>query len=194
MNGIRTIAFSLANLVLFAAQSMELQAQTAATPGEGPSISVSLALAKDNVSLGESPQAVVTMRNIGKGAKCFRTADSLYRIHVEGKNGEPPETEMQRKRHAAVGQVNGADSGADSARCLYIAPGDWVHITYDLAMFYDFREPGRYTVSLELLDESEDRLGTGVWLKTNTAQLEVQAPAPTPGQPQAPAQPLAPAK
>jgi len=61
-------------------------------------------------------------------------------------------------------------------------------------MFYDFREPGRYTVSLELLDESEDRLGTGVWLKTNTAQLEVQAPAPTPGQPQAPAQPLAPAK
>ena len=61
-------------------------------------------------------------------------------------------------------------------------------------MFYDFREPGTYTVSMEILDEAKDKQGTGVWLKTNTAQFEVQAPAEmqTPPPVQAPAQ--APAK
>jgi hypothetical protein len=177
MSGFRNLALSVTGIAVFAALSITLHAQAAAPPSQGPSISVSLALAKDHVPTGESPQAVVTMKNISKETKCFRTANSLYRIHVEGKNGGPPETELQRKRQAEVRPGNGSAPEEDSTRCLNIAPGDWFHLTYDLGMYYDFREPGAYTVYLEILDESKDKLGSGVWLRTNKAQFEVQAPA-----------------
>ena len=107
MRSFCALAFSLTGIAVFAAQSLALHAQASTASSQGPSISVSLGLAKDNVPMGESPQAVVTMRNIGKDATCFRTADSLYRIHVEGKNGGPPETELQRKRQAEVQPGNG---------------------------------------------------------------------------------------
>jgi len=177
MNAFRTLVLSMTSIAAFAALSIYLHAQTAAPPSQGPSISVGLALAKDHVPAGESPQAVVTMKNISQETKCFRTADSLYRVHVEGKNGGPPETELQRKRQGEVRPGNGPASEEDSSRCMNIAPGDWFHLTYDLGMFYDFRKPGAYTVYLEILDESKDKLGSGVWLRTNTAQFEVQAPA-----------------
>ena len=196
MNGFRTLAFSLTSIAVFAAQSIALLAQTAATPSQGPSISVSLALANDHVPVGESPQAVVTMRNISKETKCFRTAQYLYRMHVAGKDGGPPATDFERKRLAPAVPGDGSAPAEDATRCLYIAPGDWVHLNYDLGIYYDFREPGTYTVSMELMDESKDKLGTGVWLKTNSAQFEVQAPAQAPAQTQsqAPAQAPAPAK
>jgi hypothetical protein len=176
MNGFRNLALSVTSIAAFAALSMTMHAQAAAPPSHGPSISVSLALTKDHVPAGEPPQAVVTMKNTSQETKCFRTADSLYRIHVEGKNGGPPETELQRKLHGEAHTGNGPAS-EDSTRCMNIAPGDWFHLTYDLGMYYDFREPGTYTVYLDILDESKDKLGSGVWLRTNTAQFEVQAPA-----------------
>ena len=177
MNGFRTLVLSMTSIAALAALSITLHAQAVTPPSQGPSISVSLALAKNQVFVGESPQAVVTMRNISQQEKCFRTDDSLYRIHVEGKNGVPPETEFQRQRQGEVHPGNQSASQDSSARCLMIEPGDWFHLTYDLGMFYDLREPGTYTVYLDILDESKDKLGTGVWLRTNTAQFEVQTPA-----------------
>jgi len=176
MSGFRSLALSVTSIAAFAALSITLHAQAAAPPSQGPSISVSLALANDHVPAGESPQAVVTMKNTSKETKCFHTADSLYRIHVEGKNGGPPETELQRKRQEQVRSGKASAPEEDSTRCMNIAPGDWFHLTYDLGLLYDFREPGTYTVYLEILDESKDKPGSGVWLRTNTAQFEIETP------------------
>jgi hypothetical protein len=177
MNGFRTLVLSVTSYALFATQSMAMHAQAVAPPSQGPSISISLALAKDHVPVGQTPKAVVTMRNISHQMKCFRTADSLYRVHVEGKNGGPPETELQRKRQGEVRPGKDSSSADSFAGCLNIAPGDFAYIVYDLDVFYDLSVPGAYTVYMDILDESKDKLGTGVWLRTNTAQFEMQAPA-----------------
>ena len=88
MNAFRTLVLSMTSIAAFAALSTYLHAQAAAPPSQGPSISVSLALANDHVPAGESPQAVVTMKNIGKETKCFRTADFFIGSMLRGRTAD----------------------------------------------------------------------------------------------------------
>ena len=46
---------------------------------------------------------------------------------------------------------------------------------YDLSRFYDFKEPGKYTVYIEVLDPKSD---TGDWVRSPVATFELQAPTP----------------
>jgi len=51
---------------------------------------------------------------------------------------------------------------------------------YDLSYFYELKEAGKYTVYVEVLDESapETKNGAGLWVRSPTATFDVQAPTP----------------
>jgi hypothetical protein len=178
MSWFRTLAISTTSIAVIAAQSIVLHAQAVSPPSQGPTIAVSLALEQGNVPVGQMPRAVLTIKNIGQEEKCFRTASSLYRVHVEGKKGGPPETEFQRHLRGEFRPGEAPEPVEGPANCVIIPAGGSVFLTYDLAMFYDLSVPGIYGVYIDILDESKDKIGSGVWLRTNTAQFEMQAATP----------------
>jgi hypothetical protein len=57
-----------------------------------------------------------------------------------------------------------------------IAPGSVDSQKYDLSYFYDLSKPGDYSVYLEIYDPAGPKDGSGHWLRTNTAKLEIHAP------------------
>ena len=177
MNAFRTLVLSMTGMAVFAALSIYVHAQGSTPPSQGPSLAASLKLDNEHVTVGEKPQAVLTLKNISQQEKCFRTANSLYRVHVEGKNGGPPETEFQRHLRGEVRPGDGPAPVEGPGDCVNIPAGGPIFLTYDLTMFYDLSAPGTYTVYLEILDESKDKIGSGVWLRTNIAQFEMQAPS-----------------
>jgi hypothetical protein len=60
--------------------------------------------------------------------------------------------------------------------CPDIAPSASDTRIFDLRRYYDLRTSGKYTVYMEILDQPEGPARPGVWLRTNTAQFEMQVP------------------
>jgi hypothetical protein len=140
-------------------------------------MAVSLAMEKDHIPLGQKPRAVVTIKNLTQQKIYISTASWFYRVHIEGENGGPSETEWQRHRHGDVrpGDTEALVEGPIDSR--EIAPGGSDFQICDLTVFYDLSVPGKYTVYMEIRDEPKGPSGPSVWLRTNTAQFEVVAPA-----------------
>ena len=176
MTGFCTTVLYLVTMII-GITNVPLHAQSAAPLSQAPSVAVSIALEKDHVLLGKKPRVVVTIKNISQQEICFSTSSSLYRVHVEGEGGEPPKTEMHRHSQGDFRPGDGPDLDEGPVVCSDIAPGASGRRIYDLATFYDLSVPGKYTVYLEIRDEPKGPAGPGVWLRTNTAQFEVQAPA-----------------
>ncbi len=177
MREFRSLRYWMMCIAVLAAMSLNVHAQGSTPPSQGPSLAVSLKLDNDHVTVGEKPQAILTLRNTSLEVKCFRTDASLYRMHMEGKGG-PPETEFQRHLHGEFRPGEAPATVEGPGDCVNIPPGASIFLTYDLTMFYDLSLPGAYSVYMEVLDESKDKTGTGVWLRTNTTQLEMQAATP----------------
>jgi len=177
MKGFRTLAFLITCVTVFAVRSLNVHAQGSIPPSQGPSLAVNLKLDNDHVSVGDKPQAILTLRNISLDVKCFHTSISLYKVHMDGKNG-PPETEFQRHMRGEYrpGEKHAPDEGPGN--CVNISPGASIFLTYDLTVFYDLSVPGTYSIYMEVLDESKDKTGVGAWLRTNSAQLVMQAATP----------------
>ena len=91
-----------------------------------------------------------------------------YRVHVDGKNGEPPTTLVQRDMTDTL-----RPGEAPLPITLNVGPpivqpdGSYV-LKFDLAYLYDLSAPGVYTVYAEVLDPSSHR-----WLRTQTAKFEM---------------------
>lgn len=176
MIGFRRHTLSVTTIVAVAFLFTSVDAQTAPPSSQGLSITVTLALEKDHVPLGQKPRAVLTIKNISQQGVCFSTASRLYRVHIQGQDGEPPETVWQRHRHGEFRLGDGPELMDGPVVCQYIAPGaSDVHI-YDLTMFYNLSVPAKYAVYMEIRDEPKGPAGPSVWLRTNTAQFEIQQP------------------
>jgi hypothetical protein len=53
-----------------------------------------------------------------------------------------------------------------------IAPGESFSHQYQLSFFFDLSAPGKHTAYMEVVDPSSRK-----WLRTNTVQFEMEAPA-----------------
>jgi hypothetical protein len=178
------LTFTLAAALLaITANSVSLHAQNASPARPDPSIAVHLALSKNHSPAGESPRLLVTVKNLGEVKICLTTSLGIYRVHVEGKDGEPPMTEWNRHRHGDWRPGDGPDLMEGPVVCNDIAPpmegypGMSETLTFDLGMFYDLSVPGRYSVYMEIVDPASPPNGEVIWARTNTVQFEVEAKA-----------------
>ena len=127
---------------------------------------MSIALQKDKVPLGESPWAVLTVKNLTEQEIEIR--DYMWQLHVEGKKGELPRTPASEVITKRI-----EPRVATLRPVLYvpwaIAPGETSVHKYKLAHFFDLNDPGQYKVYMEVMDSSSHK-----WLRTNTANFEMQ--------------------
>jgi hypothetical protein len=177
MKRFRTLALSATAIVALVAQSMSLGAQAPAPADQVPSVAVSIALQNGSVDVGQTPRVVLTLKNISQQKACFPNATDLYRVHIEGNGGGPPETQWQRHSHGDLRLGDGPDLAEGPVDCPVIAPGASISRTYDLTKYYDLNVPGKYTAYMEFRDEPKGPAGPGIWLRTNTVQFEIVPPS-----------------
>jgi hypothetical protein len=166
----------MATLMALVACSISIDAQVASSVGQSASISVSITMEKDILVVGQKPRAIVTVKNISGQEICFSTASRLYRVHVEGKDGERSKTEYHRHLHGDFRSGDGPVVEDGPVICRDIASGASDVQTYDLSAFYDLSAPGKYSVYIEIYDPLGPKEGNGIWLRTNTAKFELRAP------------------
>jgi hypothetical protein len=147
-----------------------LRAQTESSRSQSSTLAVSVALEKEKVPAGEAPRAVLTIKNLSDHSVSMRTDMLNYRVRVEGQAGEMPTTLYHRQVSGRM--LPGERPLAGGGVVLGIAPGDSDTRSFDLTRYYDLKVPGRYSVRIDVLDEA-----SGEWLRTNTAQFEVEASA-----------------
>jgi hypothetical protein len=58
-----------------------------------------------------------------------------------------------------------------------IPPESSAQQTFELTRFYDLGVPGKYTVYMEVYDQSGPLDGSGKWLRTNSVQFEIVSAA-----------------
>jgi hypothetical protein len=166
----------MAMLMVLIACGISINAQVASSVGQSASISVSITMEKDILVVGQKPRAIVTVKNISGQEICFSTASRLYRVHVEGKDGERSKTEYHRHLHGDFRSGDGPVVEDGPVICRDIASGASDVQTYDLSAFYDLSAPGKYSVYIEIYDPLGPKEGNGIWLRTNTAKFELRAP------------------
>jgi hypothetical protein len=179
----RTLALALIVILTIATDDLSSAAQTPPPADQPGSISVSIALDQYQVPKGQRPLVLLRIKNIGDRSICVSLGLSPYRyqVHVSGQEGEPPQTEYQRHLHGDFRPGDGPDLPITVNACTQIAPpmlnfeGMSVVFKFDLAAYYDLGAPGKYSVYLEVYDPAGSRDGTGSWLRTNTADFEVEA-------------------
>lgn len=139
------------------------QASSAASP---PSIAASITVDKYQVPIGQSPWAILTVKNLTDHEVALH--GWMYRAHVDGENGEPPTTLVQRMM---TGKLLPGDRPLreDESVVPVISPGKSYTLKFELAYLYDLRAPGKYAVYLEVMDPVSQK-----WLRTDTASFEMQ--------------------
>lgn len=130
---------------------------------------VKISMQKDRIPLGELPIVVLTIENLTNHEIPQYIATDKYRIHVEGKNAEPPTTLYHRR---ITGKLLPKDSIERTQRTgpevvFSIQAGESRTMKFDLSRYYDLSQPGKYSVYLEVHDDA------GTWLRTNTLQFQI---------------------
>lgn len=162
-----TLVLTLAAAMVTAVGKVSLEAQTTAA-SQAPAIAVSITLQKDKISLGQSPWALLAVKNLTD--EWVTIDDYATRPHVQGEKGElfmRPEasiiTEKLQPRMPRLRTV------------IYvpwtIAPKETSTHKWQLAYFFDLSHPGQYTVYVDVMDPSSHKL-----LHTNSAKFEMQSP------------------
>jgi hypothetical protein len=148
-------------------------AQTSTTSSD--SITVNLSLDKKQVAIGQSPYAILTLKNLSDHEIPIHAW--MYRVRVDGENGEAPTTYVQR---AITGKLRPGEPGlrADENYIWTIPPGESSVHKFQLTYLYDLSVPGKYTAYLEVMDPSTLKSSEPKWLRTNVAQFTMQAPDP----------------
>jgi hypothetical protein len=141
-------------------------------PPQSDSIAVNLTIEKEQVAIGQSPWAILTVKNLSNHE--IPIHDWMCRVHVEGEKGEAPTTYVQRAithtlRHGE------AELRADEYVIWTISPGKSDVHKFKLDYLYDLGVPGKYTVYVEVVDPSTQRSSTQKWLRTNSVQFAMQA-------------------
>ena len=104
-----------------------------------PPISLSIAIPKDHIPVGQKPWVWLTVKNLTNEEISYPD-DQVY---VQGESREPPATSWGRQRKN--GQLMPGPGDPPS-----IHPGDSFTMKYDLSAFYDLSKPGKYTVYIEV--------------------------------------------
>jgi hypothetical protein len=175
MTGFRILVLS-ATVVMTAAKSISLDAQAPSPASQSPSVTVSIVLEKDHLTVGQKPWAILTIKNISHQELIISTASHLIRVHVEGKDGELSRTEQHRHIHGDYRFGYGGCLVDGLVLCGLIAPGSSDFERFDLTEYYDLSEAGKYSVYMEIYDPLGPKDGSGIWLRTNTARFKIQAP------------------
>lgn len=134
-------------------------------------ISLNLTVPQEKISLGQKVWVSLTVKNLGKEQISYPES----RVHVDGERDEPPTTLRQRQlthtRHPGEPSILGG--GFEPA----IEPGGSFTRKYELSQLYDLSRPGRYTVYIDVLSESNSNSGGGEWIRSPKVQFEIQPPS-----------------
>lgn len=178
MDTIRGFTLLVGAMAAIVSCAIPLGAQSAPTTSQTEWVSIHLSLQQRSYAIGEKPIAILTIKNISSNEVLFPNDFYHVRIHVTGKDGEPPKTELHRH---ILGDFRPGDSNVGleggSVVALSIASGSEGKKYYNLTHFYDLSAPGDYSVYIEIYDPSGPKDGSGHWLRTNTAKFEILAPA-----------------
>ena len=134
---------------------------------------IKVSIAKNVSTAPPSEAAVVILKilNVTKSNNIgFTLREWNYRVHVLGANGEPPKTEYYRHLVGDFRPGDGPFLKDHSIPQLQVPPGGSDHWPIGLGRYYDLSVPGKYSVYLDVRDDS------GVWLRTNTVEFEIQRP------------------
>lgn len=177
MSVIRVLALFVVATAAIASYSIPLEAQSAPAANHADSVSIRISLSKSSYAVGEKPIGVLAIENISSAEVLYPNDLYHVRVHVTGKNGEPPKTELHRH---LMGDFRSGDSNiglrGGSVVARSIAPGSVDSLKFDLTAYYDLSKPGDYSVYLEIYDPAGPKNGSGHWLRTNTANFKIQAP------------------
>ena len=185
MTRLRMSALFVAIVIVISAKSISIGALTTAqtvpsATSKSATISLSIAVPNKQIPMGQKPWVHLTVTNLGREEIAY----PRDRVYVEGPNGEPPTTYIQR---AITNRLKPGESGIRPTGFRpHIAPKEWpghsFTMKYDLSYFYDFKEPGKYTVYIDVWDElaskADGKTNTEYWVRSPVATFEVQAPTP----------------
>jgi hypothetical protein len=159
----------LAFIAMIVTSGISIGTQTAAPAPKQNSIAVGLKMKEQEVPIGQSPWAILSVKNLTDEE--IEIHNYMYRVHVEGEKGEPPTTLVQRQMTGRL--KRGDPAGADwTEHVLWsIAPDRSDDLKFQLDYLYDLSAPGEYTVYAEVMDPYRQK-----WLRTNTAHFKVKAP------------------
>lgn len=178
MTSLRISALFIATLIVIAAKSISLDAQTntraaSSATSKSATLELSIAFQKEQIPLGQKPWVSLTVKNLGSKEIPY----PFSRVYVDGPQGEPPTTLWQRQ---FTNRLKPGEPGINFGgyRPLIAPagwPGDSFIMKYDLSAYYDFKEPGKYSVYIELLDETGTM--TDPWVRSPVVTFELVAPA-----------------
>jgi hypothetical protein len=148
------------------------QAVSQTRPPQSDSIAVNLSIDKEQVAIGQSPWAILRVRNLSNHEMPIH--DWMYRAHLEGEKDEPPTTKVQRQ---ITGRLRPGEVPlrTDEYVVWTISPGKSDIRKFQLDYLYDLSVPGKYVVYVEVMDPSTLKSSTPKWLRTNTVEFTMQA-------------------
>jgi hypothetical protein len=167
MRHLQTSTLRLAIIVVIASSCDFLHSQDSSASTQPASIAVSITMKQNPISLGQKPWVILTEKNISNNTT-YGDSSFPFRLHVEGEKGQPPMTYYHRQVRGEPGVPGLAGGGIEGL--IGMAPGKSNVKEFDLTVYYDLKISGKYTVYLEVRDES------GTWLRTNTVQFEITKP------------------
>jgi hypothetical protein len=164
---------ALAGVAAAHAQSGELLNQS-------DTFAMRIAMEKETLQVGQPPRVRLTIWNLTDlwiampGDQC---AGQTPRVRIQGEHGEPPTTARER---VDTGRQLPGDQPLD---CTLNAgypmlspastPADTATRTFLLEYLYDLREPGKYTVYIEVPCPEG-------WVRSNTVAFQIVAGEPPP--------------
>jgi hypothetical protein len=179
MTRFRNSTVTVATLIVTAVMGITVRAQTATKPtatSQSTTISLSIAVPIAHIPLGQKPWVSLTVQNLGNDEIRY----PWDRVYVEGPNGEPPTTLFQRQLTNRL-RPGEPPIRIDDYGGRLILPGDSFTAKYNLSAFYDFKEAGKYTVYIEVVDalaaKAKTRADNNYWVRSPVATFELESSA-----------------
>jgi hypothetical protein len=173
-------ALLTATLIVIAARSSSINAQTTtpavrSTTSKTATLELSIAIPIEHIPLGQKPWVHLTVKNLGNEEIAY----PQERVYVEGPKGEPPTTLRQRQLTDRL-KPGEPTLRMDDYGATPIAPGESFTAKYDLSALYDFKEPGKYTVYVEVVDslaaKAKTKTDNDYRMRSPVATFELTAP------------------
>ena len=175
MSKLRVSGMFVATLIAANSISVGAQTTTEAKPSvtsKSALLSLRIVVPVEHIPMGQTPWVSLTVKNLSSNEIAYPDD----RVYVEAEKGEPPTTLHQRQvtHRPRPGEPAIKPTGFRPV----IEPGGSYTMKYNLSGFYDFKQSGRYTVYIEVLDTlaPEAKTGDGSWVRSPVATFEVQAP------------------
>lgn len=178
MIAFRNLAIYAVAVVGVTGNCIGLSAQATSENAQSPSISVSITLRNNHVTVGEKLIGDLTVKNISDQNLCVSTRGAL--VHIEGKDGEPPKTEYYRHLLGDFRPGDGPEQTSGLYACQSVAPrigtfdGMSTTFHFDLNAYYNLSVPGEYSVYIEFPD-IEPKGETGLLIPTPKVNFELEA-------------------